>query len=137
MLDRRRGIPITLSILYLEIGTRLGLELEGISFPGHFLVKYPTEEGDLVLDPFSGGMPLDEKDLRTLLDRTYREPNDAPPLEQLLTSAGKKEILVRMLRNLKGAYLRREQFDKALSVVDQIEPPEEIVPIMDHALATV
>ena len=120
VLDRRRGIPITLSILYLEIGTRLGLELEGISFPGHFLVKYPTEEGDLVLAPFSGGMPLDEKDLRTLLDRTYREPDDAPPLEQLLTAAGKKEILVRMLRNLKGVYQHNSQPAKMLNALNRI-----------------
>ena len=120
VLDRKLGIPITLSILYLEIGTRLGLELEGVSFPGHFLVKYPTEEGDLVLDPFSGGMPLDENDLRTLLDRTYDGPDDAPSLGRLLAAAGKKEILVRMLRNLKGVYQHHSQPAKVLNALNRI-----------------
>ncbi len=120
VLDRKLGIPITLSILYLEIGRRLGLELEGVSFPGHFLVKYPTEEGDLVLDPYSGGMPLDENDLQTLLDRTYSAPDNAPPLGQLLVSAGKKDILVRMLRNLKGVYQQNNQPAKMLNALNRI-----------------
>lgn len=120
VLDRKLGIPITLSILYLEIGRRLGLEFEGVSFPGHFLVKCPTEEGDLVLDPFSGGMPLDENDLQTLLDKTFGEATAVPPLNQLLNAAGKREILVRMLRNLKGVYQHRGQTAKVLNALNRI-----------------
>lgn len=132
VLDRKRGIPITLSIIYLEVGRRLGLPLKGVSFPGHFLVKFSTHEGEVVLDPFSGGNLLSKEDLEEILEETYGPAESInPPLERLLTAAGKKDILVRMLRNLKGAYLRREQYDKALSVVDRIlllqpEQPDEV-----------
>lgn len=121
VLDRKLGIPITLSILYMEIGRRVGLTLEGVSFPGHFLVKFATEEGDVVLDPFAGGMPLSEEDLIERLHETVGD-NPAPdtPLGELLGTAGKREILVRMLRNLKIIYLRREQFDQALSAANRI-----------------
>jgi regulator of sirC expression with transglutaminase-like and TPR domain len=132
VLDRKLGIPITLSILYLEIGHRLGLPLEGVSFPGHFLVKCATNEGDVVLDPFWGGMPLSEDDLRDRLEETCGKPQAvSAPLAALLSTAGKREILVRMLRNLKGVYLKREETLKALGTVNrilQVEPdlPEEI-----------
>ena len=67
VLERRTGIPITLSILYLEVGKRLGLNLKGVSFPGHFLVKLAVKRGQLVLDPFTGGEAQSEADLRQRL----------------------------------------------------------------------
>ncbi|MHB8744838.1 MAG: SirB1 family protein, partial [Sulfuricaulis sp.] len=132
VLDRKRGIPITLSILYMEVGRRLGLPLKGVSFPGHFLVKFSTHEGEVVLDPFSGGSLMSKEDLEAILEETYGGVSDIhAPLERLLTTTGKKEILVRMLRTLKATYLRREQYDKALSVVDRIlliqpDQPDEV-----------
>lgn len=132
VLDRKRGIPITLSIIYMEVGRRLGLPLKGVSFPGHFLVKFSTREGEVVLDPFSGGSLMSKEDLEQMLEETYGASDSASaPLERLLIAAGKKEILVRMLRNLKGAYLRRERYEKALTVIDQIlliqpDQPDEI-----------
>jgi regulator of sirC expression with transglutaminase-like and TPR domain len=132
VLDRKRGIPITLSILYMEVGRRLGLPLKGVSFPGHFLVKFSTREGEVVLDPFSGGCLMSKEDLEQMLEDTFGAAEAAyAPLERLLISANKKEILVRMLRNLKGAYLRRERHDKALTVVNQIlliqpDQPDEV-----------
>jgi regulator of sirC expression with transglutaminase-like and TPR domain len=132
VLDRKLGIPITLSILYIEIGQRLGLPFEGVSFPGHFLVKCATNEGDVVLDPFWGGMPLSEDDLQDRLEETCGKAQAASaPLAALLSAAGKKEILVRMLRNLKGVYLKREELLKALGTINrvlQIQPdlPEEV-----------
>ncbi len=123
VLDRRLGIPITLSIVYIEVGRRLGLAFEGVSFPGHFLVKFSTREGDVVLDPFHGGVPLAEEDLMDRLEETYGEAavmRAAAALPQLLESAGKREILVRLLRNLKGIYLRTEHYAKALAVTDRI-----------------
>lgn len=121
VLDRKLGIPITLSILYIEIGSRLGLTLEGVSFPGHFLVKSATTEGDIVLDPFSGGMALSEEDLLERLRQRFGDAN-APqaPLAPLLQTAGKKEILLRMLRNLKAIYLHNEDHTKGLMVIDRI-----------------
>lgn len=132
VLDRKRGIPITLSIIYMEVGRRLGLPLKGVSFPGHFLVKFSTREGEVVLDPFSGGSLMSKEDLEEMLEETYGAADAInAPLERLLNAAGNKEILVRMLRNLKGTYLRRERFDKALTVVDRIlllqpDQPDEI-----------
>jgi regulator of sirC expression with transglutaminase-like and TPR domain len=122
VLDRKLGIPITLSILYLEIGQRLGLPFEGVSFPGHFLVKFPTEEGDVVLDPFAGGVPLTEEDLMDRLEETIGEHASPSPtaLPEYLATAGKKDILLRMLRNLKMVYLRRQETSQALSALNRI-----------------
>lgn len=120
VLDRKLGVPITLSILYMEVGRRLGLPLEGVSFPGHFLVKLPLKQGEVVLDPYAGGISLSEEDLHQRLAQTYGEDHPEVPLDRLLTSAGKKEILVRMLRNLKAIYSHTEEFSKALSMVNRI-----------------
>lgn len=119
VLDRRLGIPITLSIVYMEVGRRLGLPIEGVSFPGHFLVKLELERGDVVLDPYAGGISLSEEDLNQRLHQAYGEQPEVP-LKRLLASAGKKEILARILGNLKAIYLRTEEFAKALSVTDRI-----------------
>ena len=81
VIDRRIGIPITLSVLYMEIGRRIGLPFEGVSFPGHFLVRLPLRGGTLVLDPFSGGIPQPEAELRERLKRVIpREALDGVPV---------------------------------------------------------
>lgn len=121
VLDRRSGIPITLSLVYIEIGWRLGLPLEGVLFPGHFLVKCAAYGRHLIIDPFSEGAQLQEEDLMRQLQQVYGVEN--PPKDALvhsLASAGKKDILVRMLRNLKGIYFRNGQMAKALSMLDHI-----------------
>jgi len=121
VLDRKRGIPITLSVVYLEVGRRLGLPLVGVGFPGHFLVKYASADGDLVLDPFAGGISLSRAELEQRLRKMYGEGNPfLSQISQLLTSTSKKEILVRMLRNLKGIYLQQSDFARALAVLDRI-----------------
>ena len=96
VLDRKLGVPITLSILYMDIASRLGLELEGVSFPGHFLVKFSTDEGDVVLDPFNGGAILTPDacaDLvaRALGRRVRLTDADFAPVT-------KRQLLARMLR---------------------------------------
>jgi regulator of sirC expression with transglutaminase-like and TPR domain len=121
VIDRKLGIPITLSILYMEIGRRVGLSLQGISFPGHFLVKSETDEGDIVLDPFLGGAVLSEEDLvQRLRDRFGEENAPSAPLAPLLQTAGKKEILLRVLRNLKAIYVNNQNYQKALATLDRI-----------------
>jgi regulator of sirC expression with transglutaminase-like and TPR domain len=120
VLDRRLGIPITLSILYMEVGRRLGLPLEGVSFPGHFLVKLAIEDDVIVLDAFRGGASLDEADLARLLSQVAGEKEVVIPLGSLLATAGKRDILARMLRNLKAIYMGQAAWDKALSAVDRI-----------------
>lgn len=121
VLDRKLGIPLTLCLIYIEVGRRVGLALEGVSFPGHFLVKFATQEGYVVLDPFSGGIPISEEDLVERLTERFGEENaQAAPLAQLLVSAGKKEILLRMLRNLKAIYLHNQDLNRTLTVMNRI-----------------
>lgn len=126
VLDRRTGIPITLSVLYLELGRRIGLDLEGVSFPGHFLVRLRLRGAMLVLDPFSGGEALSETDLRERLQRVIPEsaaggvPVDALPLDPFLEPAGKRQILARLLRNLKGIYREADKPQRLLEVLNRM-----------------
>ncbi len=121
VLDPKRGIPITLSVIYLEVGRRLGLPLAGVGFPRHFLVKYSGADGELVLDPFAGGVILSREELAQKLRRMYGDANPfLAQIPQLLAPASKKEILLRMLHNLKGIYLQQNDFTRALAAIDRI-----------------
>src|SRR5262249_52393457 len=71
VLDRKTGIPISLSVLYIEVAKRIGLSLRGVGFPGHFLVKYVGAEGEIVIDPFNQGEILSQQNLETMLHRLY------------------------------------------------------------------
>lgn len=130
VLDRRVGIPITLSMLYMEVGGRIGLPLQGVSFPGHFLVKCALPEGPVVLDPYSGGISLGVEDLQKRLREVRGGEVSRALVADMLGVAGKKEIILRLLRNLKAIYLRSQQFDRALPILDWIiatvpdQPPE-------------
>jgi regulator of sirC expression with transglutaminase-like and TPR domain len=118
VLERRLGIPITLSLVYIEIGRRLGLNLFGISFPAHFLVKAVDERGELIIDPFNGGMILSLEEIRARLAQIYGQPVDLHPA--MLKAVGARHILCRMLRNLKGIYLNASDWPRALSALDRI-----------------
>lgn len=121
VLDRKLGIPITLSVIYMEVGHRLGLPFQAVSFPGHFLVKYANDVDEVVLDPFAGGIPVSDDELIERLLEIYGEQAlDAMPLPRLLEPANKIEILIRILRNLKNVYLKHQQLEKALSAVQRI-----------------
>jgi len=125
VIDRRTGIPITLSVLYMELGRKIGLPLEGVSFPGHFLVRVRMRGGMLVLDPFAGGEPQTEDELRARLERVI--PRDVTggvpvrdlPLEQFLEPASNRQILARLLRNLKGIYRQAEMPERMLDVLNR------------------
>jgi len=123
VLDRRVGIPITLSIVYIELGRRLGLPLQGIAFPWHFLVKLPMASGDLVLDPFSGGMLLGEEDLTERL-KSIADEHAASVTDLVRTfvanPATNRQILTRMLRNLKTIYVNGRDFGRALGIAERI-----------------
>jgi len=126
VLDRRKGIPITLSVLYMEIGRRIGLPFEGVSFPGHFLVRLPMRGGTLVLDPFSGGVPQSAAELRERLKRviprgaTSGVPVADLPLDQFLEPASNRQILARLLRNLKGVYREKDRPERLLEVLNRM-----------------
>ena len=125
VIDRRTGIPITLAVLYIELGRKIGLPLEGVSFPGHFLVRVRMRGGMLVLDPFAGGEPQSEDELRVRLERVI--PRDVTggvpvrdlPLEQFLEPATHRQILARLLRNLKGIYRQAEMPERMLDVLNR------------------
>jgi len=120
VLERRVGIPISLSILYMEVGRRIGLQLRGVSFPGHFLVKCETTEGTVVLDPYCGGISLSLHDLQQRLREARGGEVSRAIVATMLVSANKKQILARMLRNVKAIYLEKREQDHALSVMEWI-----------------
>jgi regulator of sirC expression with transglutaminase-like and TPR domain len=121
VLDRRTGIPITLGVIYIEIGRRIGLGLHGVSFPGHFLVKCALRDGMVVLDPYSGGISLGADELQQRL-REAGSPGDVDDaiLGHLLGAASNKEVLGRMLRNLKAIYADRGDWLRALSASERV-----------------
>jgi len=143
VIDRRTGIPISLAVLYLELGRRIGLPLEGVSFPGHFLVRLRLRGGVLVLDPFCGGAPQSEDELRGRLLRvippgsTGGVPPAELPLDQFLEPASKRQILSRLLRNLKGIYREAGPPERLLDVLNRIlaVTPEANAELRDRGLA--
>ena len=119
VLDRRVGIPITLAIIYMEVGSRAGLETQGIGLPGHFIVR-ARETGSLeaaLVDPFNGKV-IDREDCQARLDELF-EGNVSLTEEHLRTSS-RREILVRLLTNLKAIYTRARQYRMALAIVERI-----------------
>ena len=143
VMDRRTGIPITLSILYMEVGRRIGLPLEGVSFPGHFLVRLRLRAEMLVLDAFEGGAARSAQELRERLARVV--PAGAIgglavselPLEQFLEPAGHRQIVARVLRNLKGIYLETDRPERLLEVLNRlvVAAPEASSELRDRGYA--
>jgi regulator of sirC expression with transglutaminase-like and TPR domain len=114
VLDRRTGIPITLALVYLEVGRRAGLAVEGVNFPGHFLVRCPAQAPDardLIIDAFHGGALLSEDACRVLIRRHVSE--DTTDEGALFGRATKSQILLRMLLNLKRLYVKMRSFPQA------------------------
>jgi regulator of sirC expression with transglutaminase-like and TPR domain len=137
VLERRTGIPITLSIVYLEVGRRVGLRLQGVSFPGHFLVKLRLARGQLVLDPFRGGTPQSLEDLRGRLAQLMPETRTAGiDVSELLETATPRQIVARVLRNLKSIYLQAERYPQALAVMNRmlLVVPESAEELRDRGL---
>ena len=118
VLDKKTGIPITLGVVYIEVGRRAGLPLVGVNFPGHFLVKYQREHLDILLDVFENGSFMCEDTLEAKLRDAL---GDSASLESsMLAEATDKEILARILRNLTRAYSLLEHYDKALIAAERI-----------------
>ena len=118
VIDKKTGIPITLGVVYIEVGRRAGLPLVGVNFPGHFLVKYQSEHLDILLDVFENGAFMTEDTLRAKLQANFDEVVRLEP--NMLAEATDKEILARILRNLTRAYTLLENYDKALTATERI-----------------
>jgi len=128
VMERRLGIPLTLSIVFMEIGWRLGIPFEGVGFPGHFLVRLTGEPGDLLLDPYDHGVSVHEEDCRRMIQLTTG--GTVPYDPSMIRSLGKRDMIARLLFNLKVACLKAEDDVGALSAVERLlllhpdDPPE-------------
>ena len=118
VLDRKLGIPISLSVIYMEVARRISFRINGVGFPGHFLVKHSTGDRDIILDPFNHGRILTLNECQELLDKVHNSSVTMNP--SLLQPMGKRSIITRMLFNLKGIYTQKEQYQRALAVIDKI-----------------
>ncbi|HET9296187.1 MAG TPA: tetratricopeptide repeat protein [Candidatus Binatia bacterium] len=118
VITRKKGIPISLSVVYMEVARRVGLSLEGIGFPGHFLVKYDDGDVEILIDVFDGGEIRAREDLDRMLQQLYR--GQVSYQSGFVAALGKRDILRRMLNNLKWIYLERGEPLKTLSVLDQL-----------------
>jgi regulator of sirC expression with transglutaminase-like and TPR domain len=118
VLERRIGIPITLSTVYLEIARRLPFPVSGVGMPGHFLVKYSDRTQEFFLDPFNRGEILSHQDCEEKLKQLYGDSLQFS--EELLDAVTHRQILARMLNNLKSIYLKGQTYDKGLAIVDMM-----------------
>jgi regulator of sirC expression with transglutaminase-like and TPR domain len=118
VIERKTGIPITLSVLYIEVAQRVGLSFSGVGFPGHFLVKTSIDDNEIVIDPFNGGEIKSPTDLDRMLRDMYG--GKVGLRGEFLAPVGKKQILQRMLANLKGLYAKANEWLKTLAVLDRM-----------------
>ena len=133
VLDRRLGIPITLSLVYVETGRRLGVPLAAIGLPGHLVVAHRELEG-LFVDPFNGGILLTEEECAQRIQQVNW--GQVPWDRRYLSPLGNGDFIARMVRNLKGAYLGRSDFAKALRLIDWLveAQPEATMELRDRGL---
>jgi regulator of sirC expression with transglutaminase-like and TPR domain len=128
VMSRRLGIPLTLSIVFMEIGWRIGVPFEGVGFPGHFLVRLTGEPGDLLLDPYDHGASVHEEDCRRMIELTTG--GTVPYDPSMIRSLGKRDMIARLLFNLKVSCLKANDDPGALSAVERLlllhpdDPPE-------------
>ena len=134
VLDRRTGIPITLSTLFVEVARRAGLPAYGVGLPGHFIVKVALPGDDWLLDPFHGGARLSQADCQRRLDRIFDGKLRMAP--DMLRPCGPRQMLERLLQNLKAIYVRKQDFERALGVVELLlrVTPESADELRDRGL---
>lgn len=118
VLDRKLGIPITLSVVLLEVGRRVGLTLAGVGLPGHFVVGAELGGEQVLVDPFNGGAVLSPKGAAAVVERALGRRVELA--QEHFAPCGKRQILIRMLRNLRTVYVKQGDWPKALAVVDRL-----------------
>jgi regulator of sirC expression with transglutaminase-like and TPR domain len=135
VLDRKLGIPITLSVVYMEVARRIGFPLAGTAMPGHFLLKhYDLMSGEIVIDAFNRGRVLTPDDCEVRLQEIYRGELEFKP--EFLSPVTRREILTRMLNNLRQIYFTQRNFRKGLMVLDLLLaiPPRSNDMLRERAL---
>lgn len=136
VLEQRAGLPISLSVLYIELGQRLNLPIVGLALPGHFLVRYQVPDGeDLYIDPFNRGRFWTLDDCHRQIMNFYGSYSSDRVLNSM-ASPSKHSILGRMLRNLRGTYLERGNFERALAAVERLmlAEPNNVADLRDRGL---
>jgi regulator of sirC expression with transglutaminase-like and TPR domain len=134
VLDRRTGIPISLCTVYMEVARRAGLTVEGVGLPGHFVVRLASDPAPVLVDPFHGGVVITPEDCQRRLDRIYSGRLRLDPT--MLAACGRKSILSRMLRNLKGIYVKAGDYLRALRIVEMLRilEPERVDELRDRGV---
>jgi regulator of sirC expression with transglutaminase-like and TPR domain len=113
VIERKRGIPITLCILYMRVARSVNFKMYPVNFPGHFLIKHILEDnsGEIIVDPFNGGRIMDDYSLKVLIEQAYPQQN-IPLTHALVEKATAAQVLIRMLNNLKGSYYEAQDIDR-------------------------
>lgn len=132
VLDRRTGIPITLSAVAITVGRRAGLEVSGVGLPGHFVAKASAEGKDVLFDPFHGGRLLSPEKCRQLVEQVTGLPFEVN--EEALRAVPLGAIVLRMLNNLKGVYLRNSDYPRAARVIERLRQLSPYDPIQQRDL---
>ncbi len=132
VLDRRTGIPISLCTVYMEVARRAGLSVEGVGLPGHFVVRLASSPAPLLVDPFHAGAVITIEDCQRRLDRIYSGRLRLEP--SMLAPCGRKAILSRMVRNLKGIYVKAGDYARALRAVEMLRilDPDSVDELRDR-----
>lgn len=116
VMTRRLGLPITLSVIFIEVGSRVGLQVEGVGLPGHFIVAVRAEAGRYFFDPFHGGGEVTPDDCARLVNQALGHPGPFNP--RWLDPSPPDAIIARMLQNLRNVYVQRESWREAIGVLD-------------------
>ena len=116
VIERRLGIPITLSAIYIEVARRLHLQVDGVGLPGHFMLKHRSDDQDIFIDSFNGGILMTREECLEFVTRTHGA--DKVNAKQFMNGVSTRQIVSRMLRNLKMIYIEAEAFEKALVMVE-------------------
>ena len=119
VLDRKLGIPVTLSVVFIEVGRRLGLELQGIGLPGHFVVQYQDGDESLFIDTFNHGAIRSVEECEQMASLAMRHDVRLEPIH--FRPLTKQQILIRILGNLREIYFNREEWENALAVVERLQ----------------
>jgi regulator of sirC expression with transglutaminase-like and TPR domain len=118
VIERRRGLPVALGLLYIDLGGKLGWTVRGLSLPGHFVIRVSAAEDRVILDPFHGGAPVETPQLRLLLKRAMGPEAELQPGH--LAEIGKREVLLRLQNNLKSRALAERKLERAAIILERM-----------------
>lgn len=134
VIDRRKGIPLSLSMVYMEVARRAGFSVDGVGLPGHFIVKHPHPAGDILVDPFDAGAVLSPDDCAAKVDEIFGGAISLQPF--MLGAVTRRQTLSRAIHNLKTIYLTGKRYEQALAMVELllIIAPWDLEEIRDRGM---